>query len=611
MNGDSEANCLRREMIDTAVEHYELLTEAYNINNKIKDRSNDAWGSAGKLLKTLQSTQKSAEVLVESGKAWRQESQLCRHAAAHHAVLLVVAEAPALLEEAVQQEMYTEVLELIRYIQRLATNTSNVDGGAVNRRSDDDVDDNEIHLTEYDSADGGGRVALLDSLWDRTISALQQSLITTVLPRLCRLSLSVESVFRIMQFFRLLSPNAPALFLEELFLTCRELYVQHLIEEARTEFPQPSQRAKRYLQIYRGPMSEVVLQYKACFVSRSASASHSGMSSGGQEDVKEGSLKRIAQQEQGSEAFLLSQWCRKRGEELQDVVAKVLEEISNSYELGELWEEAHAACISAARTQFSLWPILSALIVNHVATLFCHHIEEAKIAYEESMKTFSWKPSSSSSKGGYAHLLSFGSRASPSATTSNASPFCGVKPSFSSPYYTGSQSFGVGSSGRVTDLIPPGRLMDFPPLALALNEFINGVNVIHRLILPGISSFCAREVSELLRYISVDLSRDAELVIGAGEDTRKSFIAVLYSFEKLFLPHVCQCMNLLFGEETALQLEREVLLVLSPVCATVDDYVSSTTKGVTPLASTTSTKNSTLAEKSHTNDLIAPPHVKA
>lgn len=586
MTSDVEVNSIRRGMIDTAIEHYELLTKSYEINSKIKERSSSAGSSSEKLLQTLQNTQKVVEVLSQTGILWKKESQLCRHAAAHHSILLVVAEAPALVEEAVHQEMYTEVLDVIRYIERLTTyvskGESNGDNAALNGNSlpgtnERGANHNEVKISGVSNREDGGRVALLEALRLRTMSALEHSLTNTVLPRLCRLPLSVESVFRIVQFFRLLSPNAPSCFFEELFLACRHSYIQWLMDEVRRDYPEPLQRAKRYLQIYRGPISEVVLQYRACFVSAMTSSYFSSI--GVPEDAKGETLNKIPHlreqpPHQETEICLLSQWCRSRGEELQDALRDELQQISNSYELWQIWEESHAACLSAAKTQFSLWPMVSALIVNRIAMLFSHHTTQAKILYLESMKTFSWKPSSSSnsssftSKGGSAHLFSLWNQSPLSVVAKNLhNPHGQGSTSFSSHSLSGSHSsVGVGTGG-IMDLVPPAALTDFPPLAFALNEFINAANIIHRLILPGLSFYCIRDVIDLLRYVGADLARDAEVMMGAGEESKKRFIAVLNAFEQLFFPHVCQCILRLFGEQAAHQVERAVLPLLNPLYA--------------------------------------------
>lgn len=575
MKAELETNSFRRGMINAVLEHYELLIESYEINSKIKGQFSGAAACTEDLLTTLQATKQTVEVLTQSGAAWRKESHLCRHAAATHSNLGEIAKAPELLKEAVHQEMYTEVLDILRYIQRLTTNSSKVgsDGvarkGSSNKNTDDEVEeDNGAELRDEGSEEEGGRIALLDAIRVQTTLALEHCLEHTVLPRLCRLPLSVESVFRVVQFLRLLSPNAPSHFFEVLFLGCRHRYIQHLMEEARTEYPQPLQRARRYLQIYRGPMSEVVLQFKACFVRASSGSYSSSRLSCAQKDENKSSLNRNPPPEQRElEESLLSQWCCTRGEELQDALENELQQMSNSYEMGQLWDEAYAACLSSAKTQFSLWPVVSALIVNRVITLFSQRTFHARQLYQESMKTFSWKPSSStinsSIKNAYTHLFSIGSRAAASVTALNrSSSHVPGSPPFSPHLLNGPNSAVGSNTGSIADLIPPAALMEFPPLALALNEFINAANVIHRLILPGLSSYCVRDVVELVRYIGADLARDADVMIGVSEESKKQFFAVLYAFEILFFPHVCQCMLRLFGEAAAQDLERGVLPTL-------------------------------------------------
>lgn len=572
---ESEADEIRRRMVEDAVERHELLVTMHDINTALQSSSVAGAVAAEALTASLEHLSEKATALTQQGATWRWEKQQCQNAVANHAKLLQLLDAPALLAETVQRGMYTEALSILQHIQQATAESlssafyppAGGEAMASPYAPSAPPSSSTAATAAEASPDGtsGGR-NLLSTLLRRTQAALEQSMFDYVLPRLSG-PLTVDSAFRLVQFLRLvtLSNGGPEddndTKMEELFLAARHQFISSLIDEAR-ELPSPSNRVRKYLQVYKVQVNEVLLQHSACFSGKNRTG------------------------DAGKVSPLLRQWCRTQSARLEDVLAGDVVQINSSYELGQVWEQGYTACGSAAKMHFSIWPMLSALVVDRVATLFDAHMKRAEEHYCHSIRSFSWKPTSSSSVHATGDGVSSKARSplhrlgsslrgglhSHDGTPTNVPMHHTGYRSFQSSF-TGSfsNSISVAGSGAIhTDLIPPTELTDCLPLAQALNHFLHAANTLHRVMLPGLEPFCLQRIVALLQRIARDLARDAD-VLSTEECSIETYGQVVQAFGGLFYVHVLKCVVRLFGEAAG----KKVELALAPEMARLEHVLAS------------------------------------
>eukprot|EP00796_Vickermania_ingenoplastis_P004622 gene4627-3332_t len=510
---DSEAQALRRSMAEAAAERHDLLAATYAASGLVQAASAKGAAMTETLAHSLEHLHAKATALTDRGALWRHERQQCQHAVAHHIQLLQLLEAPQLLEDAVQQEMYTEAITVLQHIRRASLEAApprppeEAPGGA-----------NPLPVAEADSPPAG--TALLAGLRRRAEAALERSLRDVILPRLAG-PLTVDGAFRALQFLRLVAAPAQQSVLPSLFLAARTTYTRHLREEA-AGFASPAQRLKRYLQLYKVALQETVLQFAACFA----------------EDTE----------------GLLHDWCSEQSNALQDAMAADVAQLTNSYELGVLWEQGFAASLSAGKAFCSIWPVLSALVVDRAMELFCQHMRRAERAYQERVRHFSWTASAAAAppllRAGAAATTGWGRGASAALSGSGGGSF--------SESFTPANSFtatlgGLTGSAAV-ELMPPMELADFAPLAHALNGFLHAMNSVHRVLLPGMEQLCVEETTALLRLIASDLARDSDALAGDA-DSLRVYASMVQAFGGLLYPHVLRCVATAFGDDARHRLE--------------------------------------------------------
>lgn len=527
---ESEAQKLRESMVKVAVDHFELLAEMADATEQVHQLGTVGCSTALQLQDALEKAYGEAKALIGHGDMWNKNVQRCRRAVTTHFVgLQQLLEAPVLVEEAIRQELYPEALEIVQHVQRSTSGCGVEIQVPVEQRAADAA------FSPKAGNERGRRLTTLAQLRYSTEQALEDSLYKIVLPSLSS-DLTVDRAFRLIQFLRLVLTEASTDALVELFLCARSSYIDALMEQAKHS-TSSCQRVQNYLQVYRGPMNEVILQYMACFGVRTSSTSTEGNSVG-----------------TGRARDLLAEWCHRQGEVLLGAIAADIGGLSNSYALSLVWDQGRAACLSTSKTQFSIWPRLSSLVVNRVAALFTGHIEEAKSVYRHHIQHYSWR---GSKRPGFTRSIMNAVSGVPSTSASQA--LTGVMPSSNLSF---SGSLLPGEAAGVSDLVPPSELIHFTPLAHCLNAFLQAANSIRALILPGMGASCTGCVSELLQWIGQDLARNGG-VWGSGEGSAEAFAAAVHAFKSLFCPYVQQCVAQLFGEEACQQIAKELLPIMN------------------------------------------------
>lgn len=488
MDSSSEEARVRRAIIDSAVENYDLLAQSQETNKKVSGASTEAQLESNLLGDDLVKLQTYTQSMTQAGSQWRKEKLILNSAVVQHQKLLSLMEAPGLVDDCIRNDMYHEALLVLEHMTR-----------------------------SYKYA---GQVELFQRLHSEMRRTLETDLEEVVLPRLSG-PMTVDAAFKVVTFLRRLG------FVNEqlrgLFLQRRGAYVDRMMQDAESS-PVPYSRILKCTTVYKVHVSEVILQYSACFPSPSKST------------------EGLAWDDE------LREWCHVRSSHFLRVFAAAMDSLSNGSELALVVEQCHSCSASVAKVHLDVAASLNDIIVRNVKRLFAEQMANAVNAYKTSMLTFSWRmPSYTSSS------LEMSGRDG----GNSGGPMAGVGKG------------GIGSS-------PPMQLAQWLPLAYALNGFLSAANSIRKCLLPGLDIFCCERIEDLLRHIAGDLLRDGELMASMDRAERGVFSSFVTAFVDCFYPYLLQCTSALLGGQMERWVESgvgELIQRLRPWSTTQDKPV--------------------------------------
>ncbi|RNF23494.1 putative oligomeric golgi complex component 8 [Trypanosoma conorhini] len=206
-------------------------------------------------------------------------------------------------------------------------------------------------------------------------------------------------------------------------------------------------------------------------------------------------------------------WCHERAYVFLDGFRASLEKITNGSELASVIEECNSCSATATLLHMDVSGLINESLISRVKTLFAEQIALSTQSYTASMLTFSWRPST-------------GLQWSPS-------------PKRAEP-----------TSSSSASMSPPLSLVQWLPLAYALNGLLTAFNAIRKCVVPGVELFCVAKVEGLLQTVAKDLARDKELLMAMEEGGEKQvYLLFVGAFVNDFYPHVLVCMRELLGDE--------------------------------------------------------------
>ncbi|EKG06194.1 oligomeric golgi complex component 8, putative [Trypanosoma cruzi] len=247
----------------------------------------------------------------------------------------------------------------------------------------------------------------------------------------------------------------------------------------------PYSRIFRYVTAFKVHVTETILQYAACF----------------SPTIENGSCSELAA------------WCHERAYVFLEGFRASLEKITNGSELASVIEECNSCCATTTLLQMDVSGLINESLISRARALFAEQIVLAMQSYSASMLAFSWRPSN-------------GLQCASSQKRVETAP---------------SSSNGIMS--------PPLSLVQWLPLAYALNGVLTAFNTIRKCVVPGVELFCAAKLEGLLQTIAKDLSRDKDLLMAMEGGEKQFYLLFVEAFVNDFYPHVLTCMRELLGED--------------------------------------------------------------
>nr|CCC95693.1 unnamed protein product [Trypanosoma congolense IL3000] len=454
--GTNEELRVRTNIIEAMVQNFPLLLHTREVNVKVATSSDNALSCVTRLNDSLAKLQTLSQTMGRVGQLWRREKQIALRAVEQHQKLLAFLEVPSVLKDCIRNEMYHEALVVLN---RIMTSAQSVES-----------------------------LELFCRVRGETLNVLQHSLEELVLPRLAQ-QLTVASAVKLTAFLRRLGVEEQRI--RWLFLLKRAEYVDGYMHEA-VGTGTPYLRIFRYLTGFKVHVSEVVLQYTACF---SADAGDSS------------SIELVG-------------WCHERSFAFLERLRACLERISNGSELASVIEQCSNCASAAALVHMDVSGIINQALSSRVKSLFAEQISLATQSYSASMATFSWRPPSDAQQQPLP-------RDTKTAAPRDATP-------------------------------PPVSLLQWLPLAYALNGILTAFNTIRKCVIPGIELFCVAKVAGLLRIIAKDLTRDRGILMAVEGGEKHSYLLFVNVFMHDFYFHVLSCVQELLGDDARRLLDRDM-----------------------------------------------------
>ncbi|KAH9600455.1 Conserved oligomeric Golgi complex subunit 8 [Trypanosoma melophagium] len=347
------------------------------------------------------------------------------------------------------------------------------------------------HITR--SAHPMDKVQLFRRVENEVRYSLEKGLADVVLPRLAE-QLTVASAVKVTTFFRRLGLEESQIRL--LFLAKRAEYIDGLLYEAE-ESGMPYSRIFRYVTAFKVHVSEAILQYTACFSPES---------------------------ENGSCNELVG-WSHERAYVFVKSFRASLEKISNGSELASVIEQCFNSASTVALVHMDVSSLVNEALISRVKSLFADQVALAVQSYTASMMTFSWRPPNG---------LQWGSLQRRTETPA--------------PPPTGTTTKGTAIS-LPPPIPPPVTLVQWMPLAYALNGLLTAFNTIRKCVVPGVEQFCVTRVEGLLQTMAKDLARDKELLMAVEGGEKQVYLHFVDAFVHDFYPHVLSCVRLLLSDD--------------------------------------------------------------
>lgn len=465
---NTEEARVRQAIVDCAVEHYDLLANAQASNASAAALSSSAEDAAKGLSGTLQTLQSSSQLLSCAGQSWRQEKTQLRSALMSHQKIVALMETPALVEECVRHNMFHEALLIFEHVMLLCQ-----------------------HMND---------VAVFQRLQDEVVDAMQLAVEAHVLPMLSG-PLSVDTAYKAMSLLRRLG-GAPTC-LRAVFLSSRAAYIAQLMREADASVV-PYSRILKYVTVYKVHVSEVTLQYRACFPANTE-----------------------AQQREAAQELGL--WCQEQAHAFASHMSAALQHLHNGSELALVIQQCSSCATATARVHTDVSALLSSVLVEKVQALFAEGMRQARMTYRTAMQTASWRVSV------YCHH-----NTSLTAATAVEAPAV------------------VGDTPAV-------QLAQWLPLAYALNGTLSSFNAIRKCLLPGVEASCAAEVLHLVEEVARDLLSDTPLLDTMDSAEKGVFVTFVKAFRRLYYPYVLHLVGRVLGTAHRDAVEDRLQAVLHEV----------------------------------------------
>jgi conserved oligomeric Golgi complex subunit 8 len=447
---NTEEARVRQAIVDCAVDHYELLANAQASNVAAAAFSTSAEDAAKGLSNSLQTLQSSSQLLQFAGQAWRQEKTQLRSAMMSHQKLVALMEAPALVEECVRHNMFHEALLIFEHVMMLCQHM------------------NDVYVFQRLQAD--------------VVDAMELVVEGHVLPMLSG-PLSVDAAYKVISLLRRLGGVPECL--RSLFLSSRAAYIAQLMQEAEGSVV-PYSRILKYVTVYKVHVSEVTLQYKACFPANTA-------------------------EQQSTTTQELSLWCQEQAHRFVSLMSVALQLLHNGSELALVIQQCSSCAATSARVHTDVSGLLGNVLVEKVRALFAEGMRQARMTYGTAMQTSSWRVSV------YCHhntSLSFAKMVEAPAT--------------------------VGDTPAV-------QLAQWLPLAYALNGTLSSFNSIRKCLLPGVEASCEAEVYRFVVDIAQDMLTDIPLLDTMDEAEKGVFVTFVKAFRRLYYPYVLHLVSRMLG----------------------------------------------------------------
>lgn len=441
---------VRQAIVDCAVDHYDLLANAQASNVSAAALSSSAEDAAKGLSGSLQTLQSSSQLLHFAGQAWRQEKTQLRSAVTNYQKIVALMEAPALVEECVRNNMFHEALLIFEHVMMLCQ-----------------------HMND---------VYVFRGLQNEVVDAMELVVEAHVLPMLSG-PLSVDTAYKAISLLRRLG-GVPA-GLRTLFLSSRASYITQLMQEADSSAV-PYSRILKYVTVYKVHVSEVTLQYKACFPAST-----------------EAQQRETAQE--------LSLWCQEQAHRFVSRTSAALQQLHNGSELALVIQQCSSCATAAARVHTDVSGLLGNVLVEKVRALFADGMRQAHMAYRTAMQTSSWR----------------------------VSVYCNHHTSLT-------ETTTVEAAAAVGDT-PAVQLAQWLPLAYALNGTLSSFNSIRKCLLPGVEATCAEEVRRLVVEVAQDMLSDAPLLDTMDSAEKGVFVTFIKAFRRLYYPYVLHLVSRLLG----------------------------------------------------------------
>ncbi|RNF04403.1 putative oligomeric golgi complex component 8 [Trypanosoma rangeli] len=222
---------------------------------------------------------------------------------------------------------------------------------------------------------------------------------------------------------------------------------------------------------------------------------------------------------EGGACSELVAWCHQRVYVFLDGFRASLDKITNGSELSSVIEECNSCSATATLLHMDVSGLLNESLISRVKTLFAEQIALSMQSYTASMATFSWRTSTG-------------------------------------PQWSSSLKRAEPTSSSNSSMSPPLSLLQWLPLAYALNGLLTAFNTIRKCVVPGVKLFCVSKVEGLLQTVAKDLARDKELLMAMEGGEKQVYLLFVEAFVNDFYAHVLVCIRELLGNDAQRLLEN-------------------------------------------------------
>jgi hypothetical protein len=297
-------------------------------------------------------------------------------------------------------------------------------------------------------------------------------------------SISLALALKIVTFLRRLKCNEQVL--RSLFLQRRAEFIESLLRDAESTSQSAYSFLSKYMAIYKVHVTEVASQFYSCFA---------GPSLGSPCGEGDQCNRRMCDE--------LTLYCQRRAAHLIRTFETRLQVVTNGAELSSLVEQCSSCGLVASKVGIDVSAILIGLSTERIRHLFASQIASAALSFRAAMSSFSWR--------------------APSSTYSGRNP---------ADVHGG----------------PPVSLLQFLPLAYALNGFLTACNEVRKCAATSIAMDCSSEVIGLLKLICADLRKVQQSSAMLDAHEQQGLKLYLHAFVTDFFAHVIHSMEKLFSE---------------------------------------------------------------